>query len=104
MAKIFDFNKLSGLPYVERHKNVLYKTEDFKLRVIDLQEKGFVPECTMDTHVVFVIMQGQVDITINGNVHHLSEKQSLVSGPAVFSMNTDKGAKLMGVQINKTGA
>lgn len=27
MAKIFDFNKLSGLPYEERHKNVLYKTE-----------------------------------------------------------------------------
>ena len=102
MTEVFDFNELSGLSYEERHKNVLYKTDDFKIRVIDLPENGSMPECHMETHVVFVNMQGQVDITVNGQVHRLSEKQSLASEPAVFSMKTIKGAKLMGIQITKT--
>lgn len=101
MAKIFDFNKLSGLPYKERHKNVLYQTDDFKIRIIDLPENGGLPECGMETYVVFVVMQGQVDITVNGVVHNLSEKQSLASEPGLFSMHSQKGAKLMGIQISK---
>ncbi len=56
----------------------------------------------METHVIFVVMQGQVDVTVNEQVHSLSENQSLASGPAVFSMKSRKGAKLMGVQIKKT--
>lgn len=102
MADIFDFSKISGFPYEERHRNVLYKTGDFKIRIIDLAENGAIPECNMETHVVFVVMDGQVDITVNGEVHHLGEKQSLASEPAVFSMHSQKGAKLMGIQINKT--
>lgn len=101
--EIFDFNKIEGKPYEERHKNVLYKTEDFKIRVIDLPENGTMPECNMETYVVFVVMHGRVDITINGQVHSLKEKQSLASEPAVFSMKTTEGAKLMGIQIKKTG-
>ena len=102
MAKIFDFNKLSGLPYEERHKNVLYQTDEFKIRIVDLAENEGLPECNMETHVVFVVMQGQVDITVNGEVHQLSEKQSLTSEPGVFSMHSQKGAKLIGIQIKKT--
>ncbi len=102
--ELFDFNKIKGLPYEERHKNVLYKTGDFKIRVVDLPENGSMPECNMETHVVFVVMQGQVDITVNGKVHTLNEKQSLASEPAVFSMKSIKGAKLMGIQITKTEA
>ena len=102
MADIFDFNKISGFPYEDRHKNVLYQTDEFKIRIVDLPENGSLPECDMETHVVFVVMQGQVDITVNGVVHQLSQKQSLASEPAVFSMHSKKGAKLMGIQIKKT--
>ena len=99
---VFDFNEIEGLPYEERHKNVLYNTDAFKIRVIDLPENGSMPECNMKTHVVFVVMHGWVDITINGQVQSLKENQSLASEPAVFSMKTDKGAKLMGIRIKKT--
>lgn len=101
--KLFDLNKIEGFPYEERHKNELYKTGDFKIRVIDLPEKGSIPECNMETYVIFIVMHGQVEITVNGQARNLSEKQSLVSEPAVFSMQSDKGAKLMGIQIEKTG-
>lgn len=101
--EILDFNKIVGKPYEERHKNVLYKTGDFKIRVIDLPENGTLPECDMETHVVFVVMSGQVEITVNGQVHSLGEKQSLASEPAVFSMKTNEGAKLMGIQIKNKG-
>lgn len=99
MAKVFDFTRISGFPYEERHRNILYKTGDFKIRVIDLPEKGAMPECEMATHVVFVVMTGQVDITVNGKEYCLGEKQSLASEPATFSMKTSNGAKLMGIQI-----
>jgi len=103
MTKIFDFNKIEGFPYEERQKNVLYNNDDFKIRIIDLAENGSLPECNMESHVVFIVMQGQVDITVNRKVNSLSEKQSLASEPAEFSIKTDKGAKLMGIQIKKTG-
>lgn len=102
MTETFDFNELTGHPYEDRQKNVLYATNDFKIRIIDLPENGSLPQCEMQTHVVFVVMQGEVDITVNGVVHHLIEKQSLVSGPAVFWMKSVKGAKLMGIQIKKS--
>jgi len=60
--------------------------------VIDLPKNGTLPECDMATHVVFVVMNGQVDITVNGKEHCLSEKQSLASEPATFSMKTSDGA------------
>ncbi len=99
--EIFDFNKITGFTYEERHKNVLHKTGDFKIRVIDLPENGTIPECEMATHVVFVVMHGQVDITVNGKEYSLFEKQSMASDPAVFSMKTREGTKLMGIQIQK---
>lgn len=99
--EILDFTKISGFPIGEKHKNELYKTADFKIRVIDLPENGSIPECDMATHVVFVVMDGQVDITVNGKEYRLIEKQSLASEPAAFSMKTNIGAKLMGIQIQK---
>ncbi len=99
--KILDFTKISDFPYEERQKNVLYKTDDFKIRIINLPAKGTMPECDMITHVVFVVMNGQVDITVNGKEYSLGEKQSLASEPATFSMRTDNGAKLMGIQIQE---
>jgi len=99
--KILDFNKILGFPYEERHKNVLYNTDDFKIRIIDLHENGNIPECNMESHVVFVVMHGQVDITVNGEKFSLTEKQSMTSEPGTFSMSTINGAKLMGIQIRK---
>ncbi len=101
MMEVFDFNKITGFPYSERHKNVLYRSDEYKIRVIDLPENGKMPECEMATHVVFVVMQGNVDIMVNGKEYNLSEKQIMISDPAVFSMKTSDGAKLMGIQIQK---
>ncbi|MBI9066584.1 MAG: hypothetical protein JEZ09_04785 [Salinivirgaceae bacterium] len=99
--EILDFTKLNGFPYGERHKNVLYNSDDFKISIIDLPENGSLPECNMESHVVFVVMHGQVDININGEKFSLIEKQSIASEPGLFSMKTLQGEKLMGIQIQK---
>lgn len=101
MAEILDFNRNSGFPYQERQKNVLYSNEDFKIRIIDLAANGSLPECNMESHVVFVVMHGRVEINVNGEKFSLMEKQSLASEPGTFSMSTINGAKLMGIQIKK---
>ncbi len=99
--KVLDFNKIEGFPYEEREKNILYNSEVFKIRVINLPGNGTMPECEMTSHVVFYVIEGNVEITVNGKVSYLSENQSLVSEPAIFSMKTQYGAKLMGIQIQK---
>jgi len=99
--EILDFNKITGFSYKERHKNILYNTGDFKIRIIDLPKNGNLPECNMESHVVFVVMHGHVDINVNGEKFSLTEKQSMASEPGSFSMSTINGAKLMGIQIKK---
>lgn len=100
--EILDFTKITGFPYEERHKNILYKNDDFKIRIIDLPENGSLPECDMESYVVFIVMNGQVDINVNGEKFSLTEKQSMASEPGTFSMRTINGAKLMGIQIQKS--
>lgn len=99
--KTLDFNKITGFKYEERHKNILYNSDDFKIRIIDLTKNGNLPKCNMESHVVFVVMHGQVDITVNGEKFSLTEKQSIAAEPGTFSMSTINGAKLMGIQIQK---
>ncbi len=43
--KILDFNKIDVFPHKDRDKNVLYKEDDFKIRVIELPQNGIMPEC-----------------------------------------------------------
>lgn len=101
MAIILNISENSGMPYEKRNKNVLYQADEFKIRIIDLPENGSVPPCEMVTYVVFTVMQGEVIIMGDGVPHHLSKKQSLVSEPALFSMKSSIGAKLMGIQKKK---
>ena len=63
---------------------MLYRSDEYKIRVIDLPENGKMPECEMATHVVFVVMQGKVDIMVNGKEYNLSEKQIMTKSRLFF--------------------
>ncbi|MCU0851059.1 MAG: hypothetical protein MUC80_07320 [Candidatus Thermoplasmatota archaeon] len=99
--QIFDVNKMKVYPYAEREKNVFYKTSSFKVRIIELPPKGEMPICTMDSSVMFYILKGEAAIEVNQEKMILSEGQCLITEPAIVSMKTENGVKILGIQITQ---
>lgn len=98
---IFNINKIISYPFSERERNVFYKADEFKMRIIDLAENQELPECEMKSYVIFSVFKGKVVVTINNEEKILDEGQMLISEPALFSMKAISEARLIGIQINK---
>lgn len=99
--QIFDIKAMKAYPYIERDKNVFYKTDEFKARIIELPKGGEMPTCEMNSYVVFLVIEGEVDIKVNHQNAILREGQCLISEPATFSMKTENGVKMIGIQVAK---
>ncbi|WP_457570155.1 cupin domain-containing protein [Desulfurobacterium sp.] len=99
--KIYDLKNLPVYPYAEREKNIFYNAEEFKSRIIKLSPGEQLPECKMSTHVIFYVVQGEAEIIVNNNKAKIEEGQCLITEPATISMRTEKGARIMGIQIKK---
>ncbi|NCD00071.1 MAG: hypothetical protein EOL95_10275 [Bacteroidia bacterium] len=98
--KTFDINTIPTFPLSEREKNVFYKADEFKMRVIELAENQELPECEMKSYVIFFLVKGKVQTTINNEKSVLKEGKLLVSEPAIFSMKAIENSRLIGIQIN----
>ncbi|MGM0365137.1 MAG: hypothetical protein ACQEP5_01225 [Actinomycetota bacterium] len=99
--KVVDLYKIESFPYGERGKNVFYKAEEFKIRIISLSAGQSIPECTMASYVVFVVLEGEAVVTVNGKKADISRGKCLISEPATLSLETETGVRIMGLQINK---
>jgi mannose-6-phosphate isomerase-like protein (cupin superfamily) len=100
---IFDLAKAAAFPYEQREKNVFYETGEFKTRIIGLPPGGQIPACEMASHVIFYVLEGTVKVTVNSETAVIREKQCLIIEPSTVSMTTERGAKLMGIQIKRKG-
>lgn len=102
--QVFDLLGLEGFPHEQREKNVFYQAPGFKARIIELEPGGGMPVCQMAHIVVFVVLKGQVTVTVDSGSAVLTEGQCLVTDPATISMHSEDGARLVGIQIaSKTG-
>ena len=99
--KIFDLIKMKALPSEEKEKNVFYQTKEFKTRIIELPPQGEIPYCEMTSHVIFYVITGTVQVTVNSEKQNLKAGQCLITEPATLSMRTENGVKIMGIQIEK---
>ncbi len=97
--EIFDLMRLEAEGYENRNVNVFYKNDLFKTRVIVLEAGGKIPECQMESYVMFYVVKGEVLLKKNGESSSLKENQVFITEPALLSMETTSGARLMGVQI-----
>jgi len=102
--KKFDIAGMPAAGHGQREKNVFYQTPEFKMRVISLDPGESISRCDMASHVVFVCMKGEAEVSIGGEKIALSEGLGLVAEPASVSMRTDTGARLLGIQIEKARA
>ena len=99
MMRVVDLKAMMPYPYEEREKNIFYNVEEFKARIIKLPADGKMPNCDMPSHVIFYVIEGSVDVTVNQEKATINEGQCLISGPATISMRSIDGAKIMGIQV-----
>ena len=98
-SAVFDLKEIPVFPFAEREKNVFFSGDGFKTRIIVLPAGGSMPECPMRTAVIFYVVAGQAEVTIDGEVRHLGVGHCLIGEPGRYSMQTTAGARLLGVQI-----
>lgn len=99
--QIFDLNKIKSFPYEQRDKNVFYITDEFKSRIINLAKGEEIPECEMASYVIFYVIAGEAIVTVNSEESVINTGKCLISEPAVLSLKTKHGVKILGIQINK---
>ncbi len=98
MMRVVDLNAMVSGPE-ERETNIIYSVEGFKVRNIKIPKEGKIPDCEMPSYVIFYVIAGSVEITVNQEKTTLNEGQCLITEPATISMSSKDGAKLMGIQI-----
>ncbi|MFP4051539.1 MAG: hypothetical protein ACLFVB_07365 [Thermoplasmata archaeon] len=92
--EIFDLKEME-------EKQEIYKEEEFKIRHIILSEGEKIPPCEMSTYVIFVVLEGEAEVTVDDKSVTLSKGKGLITAPATLSMETKEGVKILGIQISK---
>ena len=101
MTHLISLKSLQAFPFSERHKNVFYQVDEFKMRIIELENGQELPDCQMASYVVFSLVSGEVEVIVDEEKNLQKEGELLVSEPATFSMRALKTSRLVGIQINK---
>ena len=99
--QIFNLDSMDTFPYNERDKNVFFKASEFKTRVIKLLPGESIPECEMASYVIFIVLEGKAEITVNKDKVTLSKNQCLITEPSTISMKSMDGVKIVGIQVVK---
>ena len=99
--QIFNLDSIKTFPYEERDQNVFFKSKEFKTRIIKLSPGENIPECEMASYVIFIVLEGEVEIKVNTDKANLVKNQCLITEPSKISMQSRKGAKIVGIQITK---
>jgi len=99
--QVFDLKAMKAYPYEERDKNVFYKAEEFKARIIELPAGGEMPTCEMASYVIFYVIEGAAEVRVNQEIINIKEGQCLITEPATLSVRTNDGARIMGIQVVK---
>ncbi|MFW5889882.1 MAG: hypothetical protein ACOC1E_00555 [Marinilabiliaceae bacterium] len=104
--KIIDLQSTSARPYEQRDKNVLYRGDHFKTRIIELAEGEKLPPgepCEMASDVIFYIVSGRIGLSINEEYAEVTKDQCVISEPALYQMEAKESSKILGIQIQKPG-
>ncbi len=97
--QVFDLKGMKAFPFEERDKNVFFSSDEFRARITELPPGGGIARCEMSESVLFYVIRGAVEVTVDGEPVNLSEGNCLVTGPATVSMSSSEGVRLLGVVV-----
>ena len=92
--EIFDLKEME-------EKQAFYKEKEFNARHILLSEGEKIPPCEMSSYVMFIVIDGDVEVMVDDESVTLSDGMCLITEPATLSMKTEEGVKILGIQISK---
>ncbi len=96
----FDLKTIPAHSVTERDKNVFYRADAFKARIIELPPGGEIPPCDMQQHVIFTVVSGEAEITVDNQIASAGEGHCVIISPATVAMKSAQGVRIMAVQIN----
>lgn len=99
--QVFDLKTMTSHPYEQRDKNVFYEAREFKARIIELSPGGEISRCEMISYVIFYVIEGSVELKVNGEKTMIREGECLITEPVTLSMKTENGVRILGIQIAK---
>ena len=97
--QVIDFKTMELDMDKERETKEIYSADGLKVRIIQLSAGAKIPDCEMASHVIFHILEGDVEITVNQKPVTVNAGKVLVCEPATISMVSINDSKIMGVQI-----
>lgn len=97
---IYDLAKLELDPNAGGNCNAFYENGPINARIIVLKAGQKISDARVDNYVMFYVVKGEVTLTRNGETAALHENQVFITEPAVVSLETVHGARLMGVRIS----
>lgn len=95
--RVFDLKEIEP----KEKTQVFYQTDEFNARVISLPSGGQIPPCEMDSYILFYVINGKVEVTVDDEKENLDEQKCLITKPATLSMKSEEGAKILGLQLAK---
>ena len=98
---VFDLKKIETFPYEVRGKNVFYKSKRFKARMIKLKAGESMPTCDMQSFVVFYVIEGAAEVSVDDEKQIINPGQCMITEPATLSLKTEEGVLIVGFQINE---
>lgn len=96
---VYDLETMQAEGYEKRDRNVFFEHEKFKTRVIELGAGEGMPDCQMESFVIFVVLEGSLVVYKNNEPTTLKRHHVFITEPALVSMQSETGAKLVGIQI-----
>lgn len=97
--QIIDVNTMKLDMDRERETKEVYSEDGLKVRIIRLSPGAEIPDCEMSSYVIFYVIEGSADITVNHEEAGVDEGKCLVTEPATVSMKSASGARIIGIQI-----
>lgn len=97
---IYDLDKLTLDGGAGGNCGAFHEGDLFNARIIILEPGRKVHDRVMDSNVIFIVLKGKVTLARDGETAVLTEHQAFVSGPAVLSLSSEAGARLMGVRVD----
>ena len=80
-------------------KKVFFESSEFSARVVSLPPGAQMPPCEMSAYVLFYVINGEAEVSVNSKKAVIATGQCLISEPATLSMKTKDGTRILGIQI-----
>lgn len=97
---VYDLTKLELDPNAGGNCGAFFQNDQINARLIVLKAGQRISDSQVNSHVMFYVVKGEVTLKRNEETTMLKENQVFISDPALISLATVDGARLMGVRIS----